>query len=110
MNITILCAPGDSRIDLRRELERLGARVIEWPQLRIDGPQDNSAIDEAIENLFGYDWLIFKSEAAAEYFLRRFALEHTLDELDELKILAIGETDQRLVRSHVHIDVTANHS
>jgi len=111
MNISILFAPGDSRTDLRRELERLGARVIEWPQLRIDEPQDDSAIDEAIENLFGYDWLIFKSEAAAEYFLRRFEREHRTDELDELKILAIGEkTDQRLVRSQVHIDVKADHS
>ncbi|HJU55781.1 MAG TPA: uroporphyrinogen-III synthase, partial [Pyrinomonadaceae bacterium] len=53
------------------ELERLGARVVPCPTIEIVEPESYALMDEAIENLYGYDWLIFTSVNGVEYFLRR---------------------------------------
>ena len=107
----ILLSPADARSGLSGTLESLGARVIEWPELKLDVAESCFALDEAIENLFGYDWLILRNEIAATYFLQRFGLNHQPDELDDLKILSIGDsTSQALAQSHVHVDVPIDRS
>jgi uroporphyrinogen III methyltransferase/synthase len=105
---TVLIGPLDTqgRI-LSDELERHGARVITWPTIEIGEAGNHAALDEAIENLFGYDWLIFRNVNAVEFFLRRFQeLEHEISELDALRVCAIGEeTASTLERSQVHVDL-----
>ena len=103
---TILVAPSAPR-ELVVGLERYGARVITWPEFEIAEPESFSAFDEAIANLFGYDWLVFRSGDAAECFLRRFQkLGHEISELDTLRVCAKGDaTVDRLEASHVHIDL-----
>jgi len=103
---TILIAPPAPR-DLAAELERYGARVISWPEIEIGEPENFSAFDEAIENLFGYDWLIFRTGNAAQLFLKRLQkLGHEVSELDTLRVCAIGEaTVTKLEESQVHIDL-----
>jgi uroporphyrinogen-III synthase len=108
---SILLSPADTQSGLTGRLENLGARVIEWPELQLDVAESCFALDEAIENLFGYDWLILRNEAAATYFLKRFQLKHELDELDDLKILSIGDkTSQALAQSQIHVDVPIDRS
>jgi len=89
------------------ELERLGARVISCPTIEIVDPESYALLDEAIENLYGYDWLIFTSVNGVDYFLRRLeTLGHAADDLDELRICAIGEaTAVRLREARIHVDV-----
>ena len=89
------------------ELERLGARVVSCPTIEIVEPESYTALDEAIENLYGYDWLIFTSVNGVDYFLRRFQKAgHDVSELEELRLCAIGEaTAIRLRDAHVHVDV-----
>lgn len=103
---TILIAPSAAR-ELAAELARHGARVITWPEIEIDDPESFSALDEAIESLFGYDWLIFRTGNAAEFFLKRLQkLGHEVSELDTLRVCAIGEaTVTKLEASQVHIDL-----
>jgi uroporphyrinogen-III synthase len=81
--------------------------VLTWPVLDVDEPEDPQALDEAIENLFGYDWLIFQNVNAAKFFLRRFRTRgHEISELDSVRVCAVGEqTVHRLEESQVHIDV-----
>lgn len=106
---SILLAPADLGSPLANDLARLGARVITWPELGIDAPETYFALDEAIENLFGYDWLVLKNERAAASFLLRFQSNHEPNELDDLKTLAIGEaTSETLARSQIHVDVAIN--
>lgn len=106
---TVLTAPS-ARLKLAAELERYGARVVSWPRVEIGEPESFTALDEAIENLFGYDWLLFRTGNAAEFFLRRFQkLGHEVGELDRLRVCAIGEgTLNRLEGSHVHVDVISD--
>ena len=78
-----------------------------WPRLHISAPDSFDSLDEAIENLFGYDWIIFVSETGVTAFLDRFReLGHEISELDSLRVCALGElTLAALERQHVHLDV-----
>jgi uroporphyrinogen III methyltransferase/synthase len=89
------------------ELERLGARAISCPTIEIVEPESYAELDQAIENLYGYDWIIFTSGNGVNYFLRRLeTLGHDVSELDELRVLAIGEaTSVRLRDAFIHVDV-----
>jgi uroporphyrinogen III methyltransferase/synthase len=88
-------------------LEQLGARVLSCPTIEIIEPESFALLDEAIENLYGYDWLVFTSVNGVDYFLKRFeALGHDVSELDELRVCAIGEaTSVRLREARIHVDV-----
>ena len=88
-------------------LEGFGARVEFCPTIEIVAPESYAQLDEAVENLFGYDWLIFTSANGVEHFLRRLeALSKEVGELDELRVCAVGEaTADRLAEAHVHVDV-----
>jgi len=89
------------------ELERFGAEVMVCPTIEISALESYEILDEAIEHLYGYDWLIFTSVNGVDYFFRRLeACGHEVSELDELKVCAIGDaTADRLRDLHVHVDV-----
>ncbi|HEX8119360.1 MAG TPA: uroporphyrinogen-III synthase, partial [Pyrinomonadaceae bacterium] len=89
------------------DLEAFGARVVACPTIEIVPPASYAQLDEAIENIFGYDWLVLTSANAVEHFLARLSTAgKDNSELDELHVCAIGEaTAARLVESHVHVDV-----
>jgi uroporphyrinogen III methyltransferase/synthase len=81
--------------------------VIACPTIEINDPVSYVQLDEAIDHLYGYDWIIFTSANGVEYFLRR--LEHAnkrVADLDELRVCAIGDaTAEKLHDAKVHIDV-----
>src|SRR5436190_749836 len=105
---TILVSPDNVQaLELTAELTRHGARVITWPQLEIIDPESFAALDEAIQNLFGYDWLILKNAPAADYFLRRFLREHQPEELEAMRVLTIGSgAAEKASELRVHVDIT----
>lgn len=88
-------------------LESLGADVIVCPTIEIAELDNYERLDEAIDHLFGYDWIIFTSANAVAFFFDRFAkTKHTVSECDELRVCAIGEaTAEKLHELHVHVDV-----
>jgi uroporphyrinogen III methyltransferase / synthase len=88
-------------------LEAYGARVVACPTIEIVAPESYALLDEALENLFGYDWLVFTSANAVEHFTRRLeALGKDVSELDSLRVCAVGEaTAERLAAARVHVDV-----
>jgi uroporphyrinogen III methyltransferase / synthase len=88
-------------------LEAYGAKVVLCPTIEISDPESYDRLDEAIDHLYGYDWLIFTSVNGVEFFLRRLASRSkNVDELDEVKTCAIGEaTADRLREAHIHVDV-----
>jgi uroporphyrinogen III methyltransferase/synthase len=89
------------------ELEQYGAQVILCPTIEIRELESCERLDEAIEHLYGYDWLIFTSVNGVEHFFKRLkAHERDASDLDEVKVCAIGEaTAARLRDLHVHVDV-----
>src|SRR5829696_4138829 len=88
-------------------LEAYGARVVACPTIEIVPPASYARLDEAVDNLFGYDWLLLTSPNAVQHFLARLgAAGKDVSELDSLRVCAIGEaTADRLVSAHVHVDL-----
>jgi len=90
-----------------KALESYGARVILCPTIEVAEPESYEPLDDAIDHLYGYDWLIFTSVNGVDHFLRRFqAREHEAAELDNLRVCAIGEaTAEQLHQAQIHVDV-----
>jgi len=59
--------------ELRRDLEALGARVVECPTIQIVPPKTWKPVDDAIRRLNTYDWLLFTSANAVDQFMERLA-------------------------------------
>lgn len=93
--------------ELSRLLENFGAKVLVCPTIEIREPDNYERLDEALEHLYGYDWLIFTSANGVEYFLRRLTSRSLkVEDLDEVKVCAIGQrTAARLHEAHVHVDL-----
>src|SRR6266550_6982301 len=89
------------------QLERYGAKVVLCPTIEICELESYERLDEAIEHLYGYDWIIFTSVNGVDYFFQRLkSRDRDVSELDELKVCAIGEaTAGKLRHLHVHVDV-----
>ena len=91
----------DQASDFARELEELGARVIEFPTIKIAEPEDISPLDHAVRNLSKFHWVIFTSVNGVEAFFRRLShLGMDARELKGVKICAIGPATADEVRKH----------
>jgi uroporphyrinogen III methyltransferase/synthase len=98
--------------DLTKILESYGANVIVCPTIEIREPDNYARLDEALDHLYGYDWLIFTSTNGVDYFLKRLTArgQQTAD-LDEIKVCAIGQrTADKLHDAHVHVDLVPSQS
>jgi uroporphyrinogen III methyltransferase/synthase len=89
------------------ELERYGARIVACPTIEIAEPESFAPLDEAIEHLYGYDWLVFNSTNSVDFFMRRLeAGGHDASVLDDINVCAVGAaTADRLRDARVHVDV-----
>ena len=98
--------------DLTTMLESFGANVIICPTIEIREPDNYDRLDEALDHLYGYDWLIFTSTNGVEYFLKRLtARGQQIADLDEIKVCAIGQrTADKLHDAHVHVDLIPSQS
>src|SRR5205807_6009337 len=90
--LTVVVSPSASA-ELVDALKTKHIDVTTWPRLHISEPDSFDSLDEAIENLFGYDWIIFVSDTAVTAFLDRFQeLGHEISALDSLRVCALGES------------------
>ena len=103
-NVTILIPELESK--LARELHLAGAKLIAHPALDLRALDDYFALDQAIDNLFGYDWVIFPTPDSAEFFLRHFSeTGHQVNELDNLRVCCgCHKTALLLADAHIHVD------
>ena len=77
---------------LTRQLENLGADVVEFPTIKIAPPSDNfKSLDAAISDIKNFEWLIFTSANGVEKFFERLKIAK-LDAraLSASKIAVIG--------------------
>lgn len=92
---------------MARTLEELGASVDCLPAVEIADPPDWNAVDQCLERLAEYHWLVFTSAHGVDYFLTR--LLHRggdLRRLGRIHLAAIGPaTAEALQRWHLRADV-----
>ena len=93
--------------DLSRQVEDLGAGVIEAPTIEIAPPRDSMHVDQALARLHEYDWVIFTSAngvAETKRKLMQFGLDARV--FGKSKIAAIGDATADAVRQHLCLSVT----
>ena len=72
-------------------LTRLGAECIEFPTIEVVPPESWGPLDQAIQSLDNYQWLVFTSVNGVKFFLERLeAAGKDIRDLKGLKIAAIG--------------------
>lgn len=78
-----------------------GADVIEIPFIEIRPAQSYEALDKAIENLMGYDWLILTSVNGVTALFSRLEKQGKSEaDLLHLKIVAIGPATRKAIEKH----------
>jgi uroporphyrinogen III methyltransferase/synthase len=92
---------------LRHTLAELGADPITQPVIRINDPADWAPVDEALDRLERYDWLVFSSGNGVDYLLKRIAYRGgDVRWLGRIKLAAMGSgTAERLARYHLKADL-----
>jgi len=69
----LVTRPENQNAELCSRLAEQGAEAIVCPVIRIVPPRSFSALDKAIMHLDLFDWIVFTSTNAAEYFFSRLA-------------------------------------
>jgi len=86
---------------LSSELKALGAEVLEIPAIEIVPPDSYTPLDEALENLHRYQWLIVTSANTVSVLRER---AQSIEAFAHLRIAAIGNaTAQALSDAGIHI-------
>ncbi len=88
---------------LVQRIESLGGEVVEFPTIEIRPPESYGPLDQAINQIGSYDWLIFTSVNGVEQFLNRFEkLGKNIADLAGIEVGAIGpETAKRLTAAQI---------
>jgi uroporphyrinogen III methyltransferase/synthase len=85
--------------DFSTSLKKLGAEVIEFPTIEIVPPLRWKELDQAIDQLKSYDWLIFTSANGVNFFWQRLAERGGVRRLPStLKVCAIGPATARQLK------------
>jgi uroporphyrinogen III methyltransferase / synthase len=91
---------------LAEPLEALGAEILFLPVIEIANPAESTPLEQAIQNLASYDWLIFTSVNGVRHFVE--ALDRSDRDLRSLeaKLCAIGPATRAAVEAlHLRVDV-----
>ncbi len=103
----MVARPGEQAGTVADRLSDLGAEVIAQPAIRISDPPDWRPVDDAIERLESYDWLVFSSVNGVRYLLDRLlASRADLRRLGGVRLAAIGPgTAEALATFHLRANV-----
>ncbi len=82
-------------------LEELGAEIIEFHTIEIVPPDDWTELDQAIEKIDSYDWLILTSVNGVKFFFQRLMeKERDIRDLKGVKICAVGSKTASAIKKY----------
>ena len=87
--IVITRAPAQS-LELVERLKNLGADAVSLPLVRFVEPEETAELDAAIRSLASFDWLMFTSANAVNFFLARCRALECWPSAERLQIAAVG--------------------
>ncbi len=93
--------------DLIHQLTALGAECIQCPTIKVKPPEDWTPLDNAIDTIHQYDWIVFTSVNGVDYFFGRlFEQGRDVRALGHIKTAAIGPaTAERLLARGLQCDI-----
>ncbi len=104
----LITRPRHQADEMTRQLSLLGAIPFVLPAVEISEPLDWAPVDDAIERIKSFDWLVFTSANGVRYFFRRLLeRQRDLRAIGAIQIAAIGpKTAQALAAYHLVADLT----
>ena len=88
-------------------LEERGAEAIPAHAIRITAPEDPAPLDDACRNAGSFDWIVFASANAVDYFMRRLLAIGDVRDLHGVRLCTVGpSTASRLQRYGIRVDLT----
>jgi uroporphyrinogen III methyltransferase / synthase len=88
-------------------LEERGAEAIPAHAIRIAAPEDPGPLEEACRNAGSFDWIVFASANAVDYFMRGLLANGDVRDLHGVRLCTVGpSTASRLQRYGIHVDLT----
>lgn len=97
----VVTRPNASISTLSNKLRSLGADVIEYPCIQVVEITENHLLEEAVDNIKQYGWLVFTSKNGVEIFFDKL-IAKKLDSryLGGLKIAAIGNQTSESLKKY----------
>lgn len=87
----VITRPEAQAEDFAALLQTQGARVIHFPTIHIAPPESYDGLDQAIQQLAVYQWIIFTSANGVTFFINRLKeLGKDMRDLKGLRVCAIG--------------------
>jgi uroporphyrinogen III methyltransferase/synthase len=88
-------------------LEERGAEAIPAHAIRITSPEDPAPLDDACRQAGSFDWIIFASANAVDFFMRRLLAQGDVRDLHGVRLCTVGpSTASRLHRYGIRVDLT----
>jgi len=82
-------------------LEELAAEILAFPTIEIVPPQNYDELDNSINRIETYNWLIFTSRNGVKYFFKRlFEKDRDIRDLKGIKICAIGSRTAKEIKQY----------
>jgi uroporphyrinogen III methyltransferase/synthase len=87
----LVTRPAGQLAALREHLEELGAEVLEQPAIEIVAPDDWAPVDDALDRIDQFDWLVFSSANGVRALIERLCRHGgDLRRLERIRLAAIG--------------------
>ena len=100
----VVTRPRDQSGQLREQLERLGARVISFPTIKIVPARDAAPREAALQRIRQYDWILLTSRNAVDA-VARATKANAAEALGEVPIAVVGmATLRHLTDLGIHAD------
>lgn len=97
----LVTRPGHQAEGMVKRLTELGAEALVQPAIEIQPLSDFSLLDQAIERVHEFDWLVFSSRNGVEAFLTRlYALRRDSRSLAGVRLAAIGSATVEALAEH----------
>ncbi len=103
----LITRPREQAEDLKSRLTELGAEVLAFPTIEIRKPSSWERLDEDIQRIDRYHWIIFTSVNGVKHFFSRYQeLRRDIRDLKGIRIAAIGSATERAIKEmHLNVEV-----
>lgn len=97
----LVTRPAHQSEPMCRELERLGAGVIQWPAIQTIGVDDQSDLADSLNHLEEFDWIVFSSANGVDFWMRYlWDSGHDARTLNTIRIACIGRKTQQALEQY----------
>lgn len=103
----VLTRPREQSIEWRRQLEALGADVIDLPLIKVSKDVNLQTLSEVLAEFGSYEWLVFTSVNGVKFFFEEFNRVHDdIRALGLARIAAVGEATAAAIRElHLRVEL-----